>query len=234
MGKIRQAQTPPGPIRILFDELKRLHREAGEPSMRTLASKISVSHTTVHAAVRGPIVPRWPILELVVEQLGGDTASIKQLWLAARKTEDELDSRQSNHEPAPSDIIGPEMRTSRRRVRGGDETAVVAIGGSGNEVLISYADRIAMIALFRGYFGTPSTSPHPHPLSYAEAAASLGWPKSTLIKRIEYLRLRLKNAGVADLSGPYATHHLAQLAISRNLITREEVDQFEKERKDPR
>src|SRR5262249_62408354 len=62
------------PGQFLFDELRSLHRRAGEPSTRTLARRLGVgvlSHSTVHAVLTGPRVPRWAPLELVVRQLGG-------------------------------------------------------------------------------------------------------------------------------------------------------------------
>jgi len=88
----------------------------------------------------------------------------------------------------------------------------------GNGVLINEADRLAMVALFAGYLdGAPRHDPQPN--TYAAAAARLGWPKPTLIKRVEYLRNRLTNAGVPNLMGWNALSALAEYAISAELIT---------------
>jgi hypothetical protein len=80
--------VPDGPVRRLFDELLRLYRLAGEPSTRTLAKAVGFGHATVHVALRGPRVPRWGLLELLVEALGGDVDRFRQLWIDARDAED--------------------------------------------------------------------------------------------------------------------------------------------------
>jgi hypothetical protein len=80
--------VPEGPVRRLFEEIRRLHRTAGEPSTRTLAKATAHGHATVHAALRGPKVPRWGLLELLVEHMGGNVAQFKQLWVDARDFED--------------------------------------------------------------------------------------------------------------------------------------------------
>ena len=56
------------------------------------------------------------------------------------------------------------------------------------------------MALFAGYL-EPFPRYDPHPKSYADAAARLDWPRTTLVKRVEYLRTRLTNAGVPNLLG---------------------------------
>ncbi|MGC4806618.1 YbjN domain-containing protein [Micromonospora sp. DT233] len=101
---------PDGPILKLFEELKRLHRTAGEPSMRTIGDKIKYSYATVHSAMRGPKIPRWPPLELIVEELGGDVDHFKQLWIAA------LDFQES-HNPPPSESIPSSINTETPKAR---------------------------------------------------------------------------------------------------------------------
>ncbi len=85
----------------------------------------------------------------------------------------------------------------------------------------SDADRLAMVALFAGYLHDPPRH-DPHPRSYA-AAARLGWPKTTLIKRVEYLRTRLTTAGVSNLTGWNALPALAEYAITTGVITKEHL-----------
>lgn len=92
----------------------------------------------------------------------------------------------------------------------------------GDGVLVNDADRLAMIALFAGYLADPPRH-DPNPRSYAAAAARLGWPKTTLVKRVEYLRTRLTNAGVPNLTGWNALPALAEYAITTGLITRSDL-----------
>jgi hypothetical protein len=93
----------------------------------------------------------------------------------------------------------------------------------GEQVVISDSDRLAMVALFAGYLEEPPRY-DPYPKSYAAAAARLGWPRTTLVKRIEYLRARLDAAGVPNMTGWTALTNLAEYAISRHLITRADLD----------
>jgi hypothetical protein len=115
-----------------------------------------------------------------------------------------------------------EVETPRRAESTGESPAGVptAIGA---EVFISAADRIAMVALFAGYLEDPPRY-DPYPKSYAAAAARLGWRRTTLVKRIEYLRTRLDTAGVPNMKGFSALTNLAEYAISRGLITREDLE----------
>ncbi|MGN9909880.1 ATP-binding protein [Phytohabitans sp. LJ34] len=89
MGSLPRPDLPDGPARDLFDELHDLHHEAGWPSLRDMAKEVGCSHTTVSAAFSGPRPPRWGLLELIVEALGGDTERFHQLWLAASAAPDD-------------------------------------------------------------------------------------------------------------------------------------------------
>lgn len=89
-------------------------------------------------------------------------------------------------------------------------------------VVVNDADRLALVALFSGYL--ESFPRHdPHPKSYADAANRLGWPRTTLVKRIEYLRTRLTNAGVPGLVGDNALEALATYALTAGVITRKDL-----------
>jgi hypothetical protein len=90
------------------------------------------------------------------------------------------------------------------------------------EVLVNSLDRLALVALFSGYL-EPFPRYDPHTKSYADAAAVLAWPRTTLVKRIEHLRTRLSNAGVPNLVGPDALDHLAEWALTTRVITREDL-----------
>lgn len=101
----------------------------------------------------------------------------------------------------------------------GDEWPTAAAG----EVLINALDRLALVALFSGYLEAFPRY-HPHPRSYADAAAMLGWPRTTLVKRIEHLRTRLTNAGFPNLVGEEALEHLAEWALTSGVLTREDLE----------
>ncbi len=93
----------------------------------------------------------------------------------------------------------------------------------GGEVAYTAKDRLALVALFAGYLeGFPRHDPRPR--SYADAAARLGWPRSTLLKRVEHLRTRLIAAGVPSLYGERALEALAEHVIATGVITRDDLE----------
>lgn len=83
MGALSRPDLPEGPLRTLFDDLHDLHHRAGWPSLRDLARAVGTSRTTVSAAFSEPRLPRWGLLELLVEALRGDPVRFHDLWLAA-------------------------------------------------------------------------------------------------------------------------------------------------------
>ena len=85
MSGLPRPNVPAGPVRALFDGLHELHHRAGWPSLRDMARDVGCSHTTVSVAFSEPRVPRWGLLELIVETLGGDTEEFHRLWLAASR-----------------------------------------------------------------------------------------------------------------------------------------------------
>jgi hypothetical protein len=94
------------------------------------------------------------------------------------------------------------------------------------EVAVTRPDHLALVALFAGYL---EVFPHyqPHPRTYADAASVLGWPRSTLVKRIEYLRTRLTNAGVPNLLGENSLEYLAEWALTTGVLSRSDLDRLE-------
>ncbi|HZM83261.1 MAG TPA: trehalose-6-phosphate synthase [Candidatus Limnocylindrales bacterium] len=87
---LKREPTPPGAVSELFDALHDLHLHAGEPGVRDIATGIGrgvMSYTTVHNVFRGPRVPKWSYVELIVEQLAGDVETFRLLWQAARRAE---------------------------------------------------------------------------------------------------------------------------------------------------
>ena len=113
----------------------------------------------------------------------------------------------------------PEERSEQRP---GDDADALPTSAAG-EVVINALDRLAMVALFARYL---ESFPHyePHPRTYADAASVLGWPRSTLVKRIEYVRTRLTNAGVPNLLGENALEYLAEWALTTGVLTRRDLD----------
>jgi len=93
---------------------------------------------------------------------------------------------------------------------------------AGEGVLVNDQDRLALVALLAGYL-QEGDKYDPNPKSYAAAAARLGWPRTTLVKRIEYLRLRLDKAGVPNLQGWNALNALAEYALTTGLITKDDL-----------
>jgi hypothetical protein len=109
---------------------------------------------------------------------------------------------------------GPDLR----RLDSDDPLPTAAAG----EVVVTHLDHMALVALFAGYLeGFPHYRPHPR--TYADAASVLGWPRSTLVKRIEYLRTRLTNAGVPNLLGDNALEYLAEWALTTGVLTRSDL-----------
>src|SRR3954451_22412820 len=95
MAALPKPVVPGGAVRELFDALHALHHRAGWPSLRDIAKDVGCSHTTVSAAFSEPKVPRWGLLELIVESLDGDPAVFHGLWLAA-----------TGETPAPVEAVG--------------------------------------------------------------------------------------------------------------------------------
>jgi hypothetical protein len=93
---------------------------------------------------------------------------------------------------------------------------------AGDEVLINSLDRLALVALFSGFL-EPFPRYDPHPKSYADAAALLSWPRTTLVKRVEHLRARLTSAGIPNLVGPDALVHLAEWSLTTRVLSRDDL-----------
>jgi hypothetical protein len=106
---------------------------------------------------------------------------------------------------------------------GEPEAAVTGLPtAAGQDVVINDADRLALVALFAGYLHEGRRY-DPSPRSYEAAAKRLGWPRTTLVKRVEYIRTRLTNAGVPGLQGWNALSALAEYALTTKLITPEDL-----------
>ena len=127
-------------------------------------------------------------------------------------------------EPLAVEVHGS-IRRHALQIRPPEELAPPPLGSPpgdlrtvGAEVVYSDRDRMALAALFEGYL-LPFPRYDPHPRTYAEAAARLGWPRTTVTKRIEHLRARLTDAGVGNLEGPNALRHLGEYVLATGVIT---------------
>jgi tetratricopeptide (TPR) repeat protein len=117
VGAIKREAAPAGPITELFDRLHAIHLAAGQPSIREIATGIGrgvISPSTIHNMFRGPRVPKWGFLELVVEELRGDMAEFRALWQVARIAEDaEAEAEQEEKAAVPSGNGGPPPATEK-------------------------------------------------------------------------------------------------------------------------
>jgi hypothetical protein len=95
-------------------------------------------------------------------------------------------------------------------------TGLPTVAGAG--VVVNDADRLALVAMFAGYL-LEGDRYDPVPRPYGAAAKRLGWERTTLIKRIEYLRARLTKAGVPNLQGFTALQGLAEYVLTNRIIT---------------
>lgn len=117
--------TAAGPAGELAVALRRLHIQAGRPSMRVLAQRIgTVSHTTVADALAGRRTPSWSIVGDIVRELGGDKEEFKRLWLlttgtgreSAGRREDAFVSSYLRQVAAFTSWLGLPEPTAHRRV----------------------------------------------------------------------------------------------------------------------
>ncbi|MFF6783001.1 GntR family transcriptional regulator [Streptomyces sp. NPDC012510] len=73
MSRWKAPELPEGPLRELNRALHALHGRAGWPSSRDLQKAVGgqgvVSYTTIHQALTKPVLPRWGVVELLVEEL---------------------------------------------------------------------------------------------------------------------------------------------------------------------
>ncbi|WP_338899899.1 hypothetical protein WBG99_33240 [Streptomyces sp. TG1A-60] len=116
-GVIKPAELPPGARRDLNQELHRLHRRAGEPTVRRIADGISRATGTVHNAFSKPELPRHEVVMAIVNYLAelmryrpnanpeeeGDKIDrrVDRLWQEARYEEEEALARADQAESWP-------------------------------------------------------------------------------------------------------------------------------------
>jgi hypothetical protein len=109
---------PVVPVERFALALRDLHREAGRPKQRVLATALHCSHATVSAILNGRRFPSWDQTAAFVEVCGGEVAAWKGRWAQA--------DRDVNGEPAlsPRPLSGgefyrtmlAEVNRARRRI----------------------------------------------------------------------------------------------------------------------
>jgi hypothetical protein len=81
----QRPQVRASAVNSLTQELRDLHVQAGTPSTRTIAWRITeaggkLSHATVHEALSGRRLVSWPALASIVSVLDGNVDHFRQLW----------------------------------------------------------------------------------------------------------------------------------------------------------
>jgi hypothetical protein len=100
-----------------------------------------------------------------------------------------------------------------------DATEVQSGAGEAHTAMptITLLERTTLVALAEGYFLThPRYSPQPK--TYAEAAARLALPASTVRKRTENVRRKLIDAGVLGMEAADARQAVVEFVIGAGLI----------------
>jgi tetratricopeptide (TPR) repeat protein/lambda repressor-like predicted transcriptional regulator len=140
MGALPSPDLPPGAHQDLVRALHELHHRAGWPSLRSLARRTGVSHTTVSKVLSSSVLPPWGTVELLVEAMGGDRSEFHALWLAASSTHDEAP-------PPPSPRIAgrrAELAVVRDHLDGdGGLLVVTGEAGIGKSTLVDAAAALA-------------------------------------------------------------------------------------------
>jgi hypothetical protein len=110
--------------------LRRLHRDAGEPSTHEIGKKIRYSHTTVAKALKGTRCPSWPVTEAIVAYLNGDIEKFRSYWVAVRDVQD----------PLP-DGVAPSTRGEDRRAL---ETGGEIVPAEGKDAPSGHDERVVL------------------------------------------------------------------------------------------
>ena len=99
------------PIPAFFDELRRIHQQAGLPGAETIAALIgrrNISAGVVGDALRGPRLASWAKVNLIVKALGADPGYIHSLWRAAHDAQSRPDRDMPAEESRPAQEAQPE------------------------------------------------------------------------------------------------------------------------------
>ncbi|MGK3208090.1 hypothetical protein [Amycolatopsis sp. MEPSY49] len=97
---------PDLPVERFALALRDLHRQAGRPKQRVLATSLHTSHATVSAILNGHRFPSWEQTEALVLACDGDLASWKRRWLQVSR-EIDSDTTASNAASAQPGLSSP-------------------------------------------------------------------------------------------------------------------------------
>lgn len=124
-------EIPPGPRRDLVDALHSLHHRAGWPSLRALAREVGCSPTTVSSVFSHARLPKWGLVELLVETMGGEAREFRELWLAASL--DGMPGGSAGRDPTQLRIAGrrAELSAVRRELESGANRLLLVTGEAG-------------------------------------------------------------------------------------------------------
>ncbi|MFI9552789.1 helix-turn-helix domain-containing protein [Nonomuraea endophytica] len=103
--------NPDLPLERFALELRDLHRQAGRPKQRLLASAMHCSHATVSAILNGHRFPSWEQTEALVLTCGGDIRTWKNRWAA---TDRALGAEPVIEHPVSVGTLGPPRHLSGR------------------------------------------------------------------------------------------------------------------------
>jgi hypothetical protein len=134
---------PASPLDELAASLRRLHREAGEPSTHEIGKGISYSHTTVAQALKGAKCPSWPVVKALVTYLDGDIEIFRMHWVAVRDAEDPLPESAATAADGGGQAAVP---VASDMVRSGSE--VDPAGNAGEHVVLRWKTRLETVEFF--------------------------------------------------------------------------------------
>lgn len=92
------SDTDPPELRTFASFVRDHWEQADFPSTRALASRIGVSHTTIHAVLSGERVPSWRVARDLLQYLEADLIDSRRLWIAARAAEADFRDKAEAHQ----------------------------------------------------------------------------------------------------------------------------------------
>jgi hypothetical protein len=114
------------------------------------------------------------------------------------------------------ELLGPHSADDQTVTQTGPSTAF------GQTVSLNDKDRLALVALFAGYLRDGERY-DPWPRSYDAVAAQLGWSRTALVHRVDFIRRRLTKAGVPNLHGQRALELLAEHVLATGMISKTDL-----------
>ncbi|MEU1517555.1 hypothetical protein ABZ490_36325 [Streptomyces sp. NPDC005811] len=102
MGRPEKPLDPAaGAVQRLADELRKLRRDGGSPSYRTMAGSAGFSASALSQAAGGERLPSFAVFQAYVRACGGDPSAWEQQWKTAEAAAAELPVLVGEDDPAP-------------------------------------------------------------------------------------------------------------------------------------